>query len=806
MKPSTFQPFNLSTLAVTLAALAANVTLAAASAESAGMPVQLRAADAPEPIHWSGGGWDMTGAPQGKLLTDNEGWWGRAVFTGVTYAYETEPDNPRDIFKGDAAVFGRRLLDGNVQTGWHRPVGMTKKRPVVAVFDFKRPCVFTEVDLMSEKSPEATASLSLSPDGTNWTAFVETDCTNKLTRIRPETPGKGRYLRVSYLSRTSTTTHLDEVLAWGDGEVSKAYPENIRPIPRGDTLRIPCATNGVVEWVPLQDPTAKSKEQFGQPMVSFAPDAAAGGKILMARNETETRYFAVANGTTGAVAVALSAGGFGEGVKAELRIGGLVRTQKPKYKLTEKQRFDLLLTGDEPEEAFDANKVGIIPFFDAANVPPENFARKFLANPEQVVGFPSRVEIAPGECAVVMLRLTTDGAVPGTLSGTLNAAVTHEVESGKWKVESSVVTAASNRPTVKPSNRQTDDAPATRAVAVRVVDATLPDDGSPWIYIWGPFTPQFPYESATRYANDAKAVRDLGPTALPGFPEPDTKVELVSRGRRDRMLFRANGIGSRLDGLIYNGKLSNLDDASRAEISNQLAKVRARAEACGVRPEQVFLTLVDEPGVRNAKICGEVCRHIRSVAPDMNIYLNPSFWMRTQFAPMEDIIAALGDYYADCVDVSVPYRSLTKSEAGRKTLWATKRRVNASYAHPAHRAGRSIAWANFRYGLDGFAYWCYFWKTGGTPWDIRTWRIYAYEVDMALPLENGVAITPVYEEMREAYEDWRLLLALRAAGKTEVLDALLEKVAESFDRPNMETAKPYASDFQSLRDRALAAF
>ena len=435
-----------------VAALSANGDTAATSA---GTSIHIRAADAPEPIHWSGGGWDMTGAPQGKLLTDNEGWWGRAVFTGVTYAYETEPDNPRDIFKGDAAVFGRRLLDGNAQTGWHRPVGMTKKRPVVAVFDFKRPCVFNEVDLMSEKSPEATASLTISTDGTNWTAFAEAHCTNALTRIRPEAAEKGRYLRVSYLSRTSTTTYLDEVLAWGEGEVSEAYPENIRPIPRGDALRMAGATNGVVEWVALQDPTAKSKEQFGQPSVTFAPDSAAGGEILMARNETETRYFAVVNGTTGAVAVALSAVGFGEGVKAELRIGGLVRTQKPKYKLTERQRFDLLLTGDEPEEAFDANKVGIIPFFDAANVPPENFARKFLANPEQVVGFPSRVEIAPGECAVVMLRLTTDGAVPGTLSGTLNAAVTHEVESGKWKVESSVVTAASNRQTVKPSNRQT---------------------------------------------------------------------------------------------------------------------------------------------------------------------------------------------------------------------------------------------------------------------------------------------------------------------------------------------------------------
>ena len=366
-----------------------------------------------------------------------------------------------------------------------------------------------------------------------------------------------------------------------------------------------------------------------------------------------------------------------------------------------------------------------------------------------------------------------------------------------------------DRQTVKPSNRQTDAVVtplASLPLAVRVVDATLPDDGSPWIYIWGPFTPQFPYESATRYANDACAVRDLGPTALPGFPEPDTKVELVSRGRRDRMLFRAGGISPRLDGLIYNGKLATLDDAARAEISNQLAKVRARAEGCGVRPEQVFLTLVDEPGPRNAKVCGEVCRHIRAVAPDMNIYLNPSFWIRTQFAPMEDIIAALGDFYADCVDVSVPYRSLTKSEVGRKALWATKRRVNASYAHPAHRAGRSIAWMNFRYGLDGFAYWCYFWRTGGTPWDIRTWRIYAYEVDLALPLENGVAITPVYEEMREAYEDWRLLLALRAAGKTEVLDALIKEVAASFDQPNMESAKPYACDFQSLRDRALAAF
>lgn len=724
-----------------------------------------------EPIHWRGGDWDFSGAPKGALLTDNGGWWGRSVYTGVTYSYEVDPGNPRDVIPGDKeGAFGRRLIDGNTRTGWHRPVGITKGRPVVAVFDFKRPCVFNEVDLMSEKSPQAETKVEVSADGTNWTAFAAASCSNALTRLTAEKSGRGRYLRVSYKSRTSHTTYLDEVLAWGEGEVSKAYPENIRTIPRGDVLRVPDAPKGAVSWLPLQDPTAKSKEQFGQPMVSFAPDAAAGGRILMARNETETRYFAVVNGTEKPVAVALSAPGFGGGVKAELRIGGLVRTQKPKYKLTEKQKFDMLLTGDEPEAAFDANRLGIIPFFAAGTVPPENFLKKYTANPEQIAGFPSRVEIAPGECAVVMLRVTTEGAAPGERRGIMKAGG------------------------------------AVRTVDVCVVDATLSEDELPWIYAWAPFTPQFPFESRTRWANDARAVRDLGVTALPGFPKKNSKVDFASRGRRDKMMFRAAGISPRLDGKIYNAKITSLDEQGRAEITGQLAKVRAQSVESGIRPQQVFLTLVDEPGVRNAKICGEVCRFIKQTEPDMNIYLNPSFWAGTRFAPTEEIIDALGGYYADFVDVSVPYRSLVECKLGRKALWTTKRRVNASYAHPAHRAGRSIAWANYRYGLDGFAYWCYFWNTGGDPWDIRTWRIYSYEVDMVLPLENGVAITPVYEEMREAWEDWRILALLRKRGKTDVLNALLEEFAKSFSKKDIESSKPYTCDFQKLRNRALGAF
>ena len=176
------------------------------------------AACAAEPIHWSDGSWDETGAPDGALLSDNPGWWGRSVFTGVSYFWETPPDNPRDILRGNAAIPGRRLLDGDITTGWHRPVGTKGGRPLVAVFDFKRPCAFSEIDIFSEKSPTAKAALEVSDDGTNWMAFATATCAGRLTRVRPDTPGRGRHLRLTFRSTDSSSTYLDEVLVWGEGE------------------------------------------------------------------------------------------------------------------------------------------------------------------------------------------------------------------------------------------------------------------------------------------------------------------------------------------------------------------------------------------------------------------------------------------------------------------------------------------------------------------------------------------------------------------------------------------------------------
>ena len=722
-----------------------------------------------EPVCWSDGTWDDSGAPEGVLLSDNEGWWGRCVFTGVTYSYETDPTSPRDALGGKKEFFGRRLLDGDSPNGWHRPVGITAKRPLVVVFDFKRSCRFSEVDLISEKTKSASALIEVSADGSDWKSFADVKFHSPRTRVRPGEKIRGRYLRLTFKAGSSSATYLDEVLVWGEGEVSADFPERIVPVDSGGALKMAGAEGGGIRIFPLKDPVAGSPVKTGMPPMSFEEDRSSPREVVMARDETEVRYYAVANGTGHPVRLPFSVSGFGEGAKAELRIGGLVRTRPPKRKLTEKQRFDLQLTGAEPEGAFDSGGMDVLPFFSADTLPPENFARKYLANPEQVSHFPSEVEIAPGEGAVVMLRITTDGAAPGVRKGSVVA--------GDCRFD----------------------------VPLRILDANIHDAPAPWIFVWGQFTRQFPFESLSRMRNDVHPLLELGATMVPGLPEKGSKTEIFALGRGlTNTYYRVFGVERKLVDKTYKGGTAVLTDEDRRSIESRIAAIRSSAAACGVGAERVVLEISDEPGMRNAAIFGDVCRHIRSVAPEMLIYMNPCFWTGKGFTPAEDIVSALGGYYNRYVDVSVPYRSLVEDEKARNALWASPRAVNAQYAHPAHRAGRSIAWSSFRYGLGGFGYWAYY-SPKGNPWDVRTWKYWSYECQLAFPLENGVALTPVYEEMREAYEDWLLLSLLRKKGRLDELDALLGEFAASFDRANMETARPYRCDFAALRLRALNA-
>ena len=75
------------------------------------------------------------------------------------------------------------------------------------------------------------------------------------------------------------------------------------------------------------------------------------------------------------------------------------------------------------------------------------------------------------------------------------------------------------------------------------------------------------------------------------------------------------------------------------------------------------------------------------------------------------------------------------------------------------------------------------------------------------PLENDVALTAQYESMREASETWRLLDALEAAGRDDVMKEVLERARSAWDRSHIHYMHKDAGkgDILDLRARILEA-
>ena len=757
-------------------------------------------AAAGEPIRWFNGDWDETGAPKGVLLSDNGGgkssWWGDRVWTGVEYTYETPPTSPADLLGNSGDVFGRRLLDGRAIGGGSVPVGW-RKGPLVVVFDFKRPCVFNEVDLVFgsgqwRKERDHKASLSFSDDGTSWRDEVSFAASNIIDRLRLDPAGRGRYMRLELAETGVLPFALDEVLVWGDGEVSEKYPEDAKPVEaewnfpqsiRGNAKTCYSeaefdefaagASNGV-EIVAL----GTRPDKISSPVLGRTPESIS---LKMARNETESRFFAVVNATRETNNVAIAVEGLGGGVSAEMLVGGTILTSRKKRKLPEKEvNPDLQILGDLPEEMFDT-RYDTLPFF-SVDSRPSGILSRYVANREQVRGFPSAVPLRPGEAVVMMLRLKTDGAKPGKRNGVLTVkAVKDGVESSKLKVESSGATSL-------PLN-------------IEVVDLMLPDPPA-WVYTWGPFTSQFPFESKTRFERDVSAVADLGVTQWQ-VPTKGSKHELAMK-MCPHGWFMAHISGWSLFNAIYCCSIKELTDEHRKHLDEHTAHELEKAKAMGIPPERVVFDVPDEIGPGQALIVGEVAKYVKSKHPEVSIFCNP-VWGPKGFREVETMKKYLLPWYNEAVDISVPYRSHLEDKGKREDIFTQPRRVNAQYAQPTARAERSIAWSSFRYGLDGYAWWTYYSPTGN-PWDIRTWEGRNYGALNVLPLADGVAVCPIYEVMREARDDWRLLTALREAGKTELLDSLLKEFADSFDRRNMNGGRPYRCDFLELRDKALGAF
>ena len=761
----------------------------------------LSSAAAPEPIWWKcdhhvheGLLRDDSGAPVGKLLSDNAHWYGPAVFTGCTYAYDEEPVIkdltrivPHRFLRGKddpppEPIFGLRLTDGRTAGDWSVPVGAASGRPVKATFDFKRPCVFTEVDFMGEVAAGRTQPyaglVTFSDDGENWDNPVRFEGTQDVARVILAEPRKGRYMRFEFGLRNpkpGVRQFLDEVVVWGDGEVSADYPE------AGGVCEAPFQAPQSLRGIPE---TAFSEEAFDEwsgrvggdvvivpvrlydppkyaPITNSPPDRY---RISMTRGEKETRYFAVANAGRERAMVKISPPDFGPDVKAEIWLGAVIHAQHPTRDLTPEQKQALLLLDlDPPSDVGPLQRMSVEPFIRGDMKPYPNFIRRFCGNAEQLLGFPGEFPLERGEAAVFMLRLETVDANPGMRTVALSAGRGRSLN-----------------------------------IELAVADARL-DDSELIVQLYGPFIGQFPFESETRRKLDIAFLNDLGMKFNANsvrFPARDSKRGIWLDSTPGTFVGRLLLPHNKYFPISKTGDGGLCTDDDVVCILTNLVAIKEEAARLGYPKDRYVLGFPDEPGPRQVANLMRIARAVKEADPDIMLYANPCFF-EDAVLTNETLMVSIRSNYVDCIAFSVPSFLAARKDVLRPEFFTSRHRDNAMYAHPARRMGRHGAWDAAVWGFNGFGYYTY-WEPApySQAWDWRTSiaSILGATYRMAYPSGDGFAVTRLYEEMREAKEDYHLVKTLLARGEDDLVREL----------HGISSSLRLKADFDELHERLMA--
>ena len=761
---------------------------------------------ASEPIWWTVGDSmhqgtirDEGAAPKGKILSDNLHWYGPAIYTGCTYEYDCElyakdeyvPTLNRFLRDKDAPpekpVFGRKLIDGVAGADQKSPVTGVMGKSIKATFDFKRPCTFGEVDFMADtqsgRSKPYKGTVSFSADKATWSEPVAFEGTQCVCRVRLDKPAKGRYMRFEFAAAGAEKTRqsLDEIVVWGDGEVSAEYPEAggvcEAPFAAPQSLRgIPSTAMDEKTFADWQKrvgadvvvvPTKLYDPQRYSPITNAPPEKF---RISMTKDEREMRYFAVANAGNGRTMVKIEKPDFGPDVEVEVWLGAIIHAQHPTRKLTEAQKRDLLILAlDPPSDVGPLNRMALEPFVRGDMKPEPNFIRRFCGNAEQLLGFPGAFPLEKGEAAVFMLRLRTKNARPGLRTAKLSA--------GRGK---------------------------SLRLELAIADAEL-DASELFILMYSPFIGQFPYETEARRRLDVQFVNDLGVNFAGGatkFPKADSKLMMWYRTAQDKMIRRKLLPGNGAHGAAYfpvsKGKKGRkVTDKDVEAIVANVDNIKAEAERAGIPKSRYVLDFPDEPRPEIVANLLTVAKAVKEKHPDVMLFCNPLFF-NEKVRTNEALMAQLRDTYNSCIDFSVPAFLAARRDWARNEFFTSQHRANMMYGQPPRRLGRHGAWDAAVWKFNGFGYYAYWTPSMRShTWDLRTngASILGATYRMAYPSgAGGFAITPLYEAMREAADDWRLVKTLQKRGHGALVDELYKTTS----------TLRLAADFDEIHERLMA--
>lgn len=738
--------------------------IAVIAATLAAVPVM---GDATPTVRW----WDGTKAPapRGKLLSDNESYWGERVPTGVSYVYETQPDAQADIWRTDATKFGRRLLNGhgmrtpvpartekgpNAASDPYSRVGVTSG-PLVVVFDFHRICTFNELDLFSESPRLSIEVEARSSEQEPWRSVAQRtedrpDWAVRRLMLAPAT--QARYLRIR-VAATEGVTYLNQVLAWGNAEVDPAPPPDAyRPL--AETRQIQAVSTVSIPGI---EGTALSDTEFGswqselgdkadtpavwtalstwdvltnEPILPEPNELASGVELTMARNETEPRALGLVNTNWSEPrTLTLTLSPFhreGEdapqaAVRGSVRAGGAIASRN--------------------------YGVGIGPLFAAQDLLDQHLMRSYLTNGYGIARFPELV-LSKAGAAVIWLEVETTGAEPGVYEATLSAG----------------------------------DGVAL-PVRVTVLEVTLPEE-RPFVHSWSSTTAMFPFEPTDRLEREVAYKQALGISVWKGLPEPGT-VNALARERGHAVFYDHVVPHKYVDGgWSRRMQASSLVPEDAQAIGQYVRDFAGRAEALRLGYDDWFGELWDEPGARNAELFGALARLVRKADPRVRIYCNPCFWGGGGVAEDAVVYEALKDWYREVVDVSVPLTLLLKHEQSY-ALFDSERTVNAFYQvvsqHAKSERARHVQyyrkqpWEALVRGWDGWGYYSYH-RPRGSAWDdldrdLRNNEDTA-DYQVVYPGPRGPIPTRQSEAMRQGFEDYRLVRLLQSQGQSAAVEQL----------------------------------
>lgn len=679
----------------------------------------------------------------GKLLSDNLGFYGECVLTGVEYSYLSKLTGIGDTKEDMPEFSGRRLLDGWLSLTYKKKPAEAKNELIVE-FDFKQECTFSEVDFFCTTEIQ-NREVSVSKDGKAF-YLVELNAKNSkssLYRNPFKDKAEGRYLR---LCLKAEEIRLFQVWVWGDVEEKESARDLgvedfkfCNSISMQSLMGVPQTAFTDLEgfrWT--KKLKAEGFDKFDCVFSPMAPyESLSSSPILPEVDKlngcVETR---ICQNGTGVACVALT----NTSMSREQNVEIVLDNSTP-------LRAELFVAGTMPSRWYGN---GVVALFNEKFDIAKPLKYKYVLNASVIADFP-HIHLPAGGTCIFWVRIYAD----------LN-------EAGDYSM------------TLKAGNSSFD-------IKARVLPIKL-EKSNVGVMGWGSRTNMIPFTYEDRIDNELKSRKEIGINIYRGWPERNEEytnagyirdMNSVALKKDKDAQFIVNGLNKELRAWLHSsvGAEKEFTEEVVEKVKAAVEENIEHAKKLGLDYDQWLIDFPDEPHERNIKGMGEAVKIIKKFYPQVRIYMNPSFWVgyRNGAVSSDEVqCECLKDWY-NLIDMSVPLSLNFEERPNAMEYYTKKRQYNGQYTVIGQhisgdrtdllRLPRANVWDSLARDMNLWGFYAYSalrfdcWNNVLCPHIDKDCGMVNYQA--VYPGKDAPVPTRAYEQMREGYEDYMIMEKLK---------------------------------------------